>query len=54
MASFQAFYSFVDEKNSGTHDFSSDSFVIALTNTAPVLTNTSRVHVGYRSRGPPA
>ena len=42
MATYNKFQSFVEELAHGTHDFSSDSFVVALTNAAnaPVNTNT--------------
>lgn len=40
MATWQVFNSFKEAINEGVHDLSSDTLKVALSNTAPVLTNT--------------
>jgi hypothetical protein len=40
MASFQKFHSFVQKLGEKEHDLENDQLVVALTNTAPVATNT--------------
>lgn len=39
------FYSFSTDLTNGKHDFSSHSFKIMLTNTAPVVTNTAKANI---------
>lgn len=45
MATFTKFYSFSTDLTNGKHDFSSHSFKIMLTNTAPALTNTAKANI---------
>jgi len=40
MPAFNKFYSFVEARNEGAHNLGSDTIKIALTNSAPVATNT--------------
>lgn len=40
MATANKFNQFVEDKNHGVHNFSSNQLVVALTNSAPVATNT--------------
>jgi len=45
------FYSFSTDLTNGKHDFSSHSFKLMLTNTAPVLTNTAKANITEISAG---
>lgn len=45
------FYSFSTDLTNGKHDFSSHSFKIMLTNTAPVVTNTAKANITEISAG---
>jgi len=42
---FTRFYSFTTDLTNGKHDFSSHSFKIMMTNTAPALTNTAKANI---------
>lgn len=42
MATFNKFNDFVLQQNKGTHDFSTHTFKLVFTNTAPVATNSLR------------
>jgi len=51
MPAVTLFESFVEEKHKATHNFSSNTFKVMLTNTAPVSTNTIKANLTEISAG---